>query len=563
MQIFNLVGVVCFLAGKTNAEGKQEFYRKFAVNTELEQASEIGKKILLKGGNAIDAAIASALAIGVVNSFSSGIGGGGFMLIMKNVKGPYENHFDMIDFREVSPENADFSVYQSNPELSTTSGLSVAIPGEIKGFFEAHKKYGNLPWEDLFTDSIELAKGFAASEILVKKLNKNQKHIFADRGLKDVFTKDGKLINVGDTVSRMNYSKTLKTLSKDPLSFYSGNIAKKIVEFVRKNGGNITESDLSKYQAISRKVIKGSFYNYKIFTTNLPTSGIFIVEALNILERLNIRDLIFMASNDKSYYIYHILIETLKFIISSKEKFGDPGFIEDVNHKISMIISDAYARKIARKFKMDKILTDEEYGFKHTLKEDHGTTHLNIIDPEGNVVSMTTTINLEFGSKLSDPETGIIFNNHMDDFFYPDKSVRANRQYNNVLARRKRPLSSASPMILMGEDDMIVVGGSGGSRITSSLVFFIGYLIAGKNIDESIKLCRIHTQIYPNIILIEPTLSGDVIANLEKLGHKINLSEVNTSFTSLQAIQVVKLEKGQKRIYAVSDYRKNGKSAGE
>lgn len=537
-------------------------FSSFAVNTEAEIASKVGKRILLAGGNAIDAVISSAICIGIVNCFSSGIGGGGFMLIRKKEDG--EDTFDMIDFREVAPSSIDQSMFLRNPESSKTTGLSVGVPGEIMGFYQAHKKYGKLPWKKLFEENIELAKGFPASKLLVQKLKKNIKYIQKDEGLRETFMKNGKLIQVGDIVTRHNYAKTLEMISNDPLSFYNGALSQKIVKFINRHQGIFDIKDMNNYEAKSRTVISDTFYDYRVYTTNLPTSGIFIIEALKVLERINIRGLKFFLNQENVFYLYHILIEIFKFTIASRGEFGDPDFLENWKHRVSVIISEAKAKQISRKLKLNTVLKRNDYGAKLSFKEDHGTTHLNVVDQDENIVLMTTTINLEFGSKLMDPDTGIIFNNQMDDFYIPgvDSAYELMEMPANIIDGGKRPFSSASPTIFIKDDEIIAIGAAGGIRIPSAIITILAYFMAGNPLDIAISSCRIHNQLFPTQTFIEPSLSENIIGGLQELGHEIKVSELNTSFTSVQAIQIKRDGSGKKTIYAISDSRKDGVSDG-
>lgn len=537
-------------------------YREYAVNTESPIASEIGKKIIEKGGNALDAAIAAALAVGVINSFSSGIGGGGFLLIRKKTENG--DIFDSFDFRETAPANIAADIFVNNKEYSKTTGLSVAIPGEIRGYYQAHKEYGRLPWKDLFEGPIELSKAFKAPKILEVKLEKNKEAILKDRGLRETYSRDGELIKEGDVVSRVNLSKTLQIISDDPESIYNGRLSKKIVNFINKNKGIFTEEDLKTYEVKKRSVLKGSFYQYDVYTTNIPTSGLFIIEALKILERINIRDMLYFVRDENSYYLYHILIEIFKFISSERGRFGDPEYISNWRRKVSEIISDYKAKQVFNKIRLTEIYPEKEHG-KTFFKEDHGTTHLNVIDKDEMVVSITSTINLEFGSKMMDPETGIILNNHIDDFYIPgvDNAYGLSEMESNRLEGGKRPFSSASPTMLIKDDELVVIGAAGGTRIPTSIITTIAYFLAGNSIGDAISSCRIHNQLYPSITYIESSLPDSVITKLKMMGHSIEISDLNTSFTSVQAIHMKKVDKNTKEIVAISDYRKKGNSSGK
>lgn len=537
-------------------------YSHYAVNTECPLASETGKRILEVGGNAMDAAIAASLVVGVVNSFSSGIGGGGFMLLRK--KTPGGDVFDSFDFRETAPSSLTSEAFLGNTEAATVGGLAVGVPGEVMGYYEAHKEYGKLPWKMLFEDAIRLANGFKATSILVKKLVKNEVYIKNDPGLREIFTKNGKLVEEGDIIKRTGLSKTLLEISNDPMSFYKGKIAAQIVKFLNINGGVFSTEDLQNYAIKKRSVIEGHFYDFKVYTTNLPTAGLFIVQALKILERINVRDLMKIGIPGNSHYFYHILIEVLKHISEDRGRFGDPDFQPGWEKKVSALISDAKATKIFKKFNIESASKPEKYRKNPFYKEDNGTSHLNIIDADEMLVSITTTVNLEFGAKILDPVTGIIFNNEIDDFYIPTIDETHDRQKTqaNALKGGKRPFSSIAPTFMIGNDETIVIGATGGARIPSAIISTILYLMAGNELAKSVESCRIHNRQFPVVTLIEPMLPDEIVNKLREMGHRMEISEMNTTFSSVQAVYLKNLGNGKKEIIAVSDRRKHGESAG-
>ncbi|ELA42496.1 gamma-glutamyltransferase [Vittaforma corneae ATCC 50505] len=464
-------------------------------------------------------------------------------------------------------------MFMDDQRLATTTGLSVGVPGEVLGFYEVHKEYGKLPWKDLFTDAIEISKKFKVSNILEQKLIKNSKYIFDDPGLKSTYTRNEDLVKEGDIIERDNLSKTLEILSNDPLSFYTGTLAKQIVDFLNSKGGVFTLEDLKEYEVKKRSVLKGHFYDFQVYTTNLPTSGLFIIEALKILERINIRDLFILSNNENSFYLYHILIEVFKFMAAERGKFEDPEFLDKWQKKVSLIISDIKATSIFRQFSLKNAMSSEEYRNIPFYKEDHGTTHLNVIDKDGMIVSLTSTINLEFGSKLLDPITGIIFNNQIDDFYIPgiDNTFGLEKMPANILEGGKRPFSSAAPTILIKDNEILIIGAAGGTRIPTAIITTIVYLLAGNTLERAVSLCRIHNQLFPIKTMIEPTLPDRITEKLREMGHEIEFSELNTSFSSVQAIYLRKStdntstngKGGDVRIEAISDKRKQGLSDGK
>ena len=546
----------------TNSSNTKTLFENCAVSTEVPMCSELGVEILKIGGNAMDSAIASAICVGIVNSFSSGIGGGGFILVKESKK--KGGAVEMIDFRETAPRRLTNEYLENKINLTKVSGSAVGIPGEVRGFYMAHKKYGKLPWDILFEKNIEIAKGFPASEQLCRRLKKLETYIFADEGLRSVYTKNNRLLNIGDIVIRENYSKTLEKIAKDPESFYVGEIAQDIVKSVKLNGGVIELDDLINYKAISRQPLKGKYFDYTIYTTNLPTSGIFILLALNIMEKVDLIEIDRIGKETGEYPQYHLLIEIFKFMAAKRGELGDPDFLPNWKDLLEQIGSENFAQSIVEKIVFNKVLNFEEYGRKVEASNDHGTTHLNVIDDDEMTVLLTSTVNLEFGAKFMDEKTGIIFNDEIDDFYVPKvrNAFDLDDMSQNFIEPGKRPFSSAAPVIMMKHDEIIAIGAAGGTRIPTSIFSVIFHLILGRSISDAIMESRLHNQLVPKYTYIEYNLPKDIREYLQQLGHKIAVSSENSIFTSVQGIHVKKFANKKKRIEAFSDKRKGGLAAG-
>ncbi|AFM98344.1 putative gamma-glutamyltransferase [Encephalitozoon hellem ATCC 50504] len=531
-------------------------YSNGACTTEVPLCSRLGVKKLMEGGNAMDAAIASTICIGIINSFSSGIGGGGFMLI----KGPgAKGVLDMIDFRETAPRSlsaSDLNVMAGE----SPKGLKVGIPGEILGLYEAHKKYGKLPWRELFQENIVIARGFSASSQLVKKINKLRDYILSDPGLREIYTRNGVLLREGDTVVRENYAKTLEIIMKRPESFYTGSLADLIVKAVRKNGGLIDKRDLEEYKVMHRNVVEGKYRDYKVYTTNLPTSGPLVLRALNILERYDLKKLKADSLRNRSFNHIHLLIEVLKFAMARRGELGDPAFLPRWEEIVREIVSKKSAEEAYRKINLGKVLDIKEYGMKTAGIEDHGTTHINVIDKDNMAVLITSSVNLEFGAKFMDPETGIVFNDTIDDFYIPYTKYTHEKHPNGVEGG-KRSFSSISPILLLKEDEILALGAAGGIRIPTSVISTIFHLETGESLRDAIMETRIHNHLSPNTTFVEYNILKDLERYLTGAGHKIEKSLQNTIFTSVQGILLKKVG-GNRIIHAVSDPRKGGEAFG-
>lgn len=535
----------------------QEYYTNFAVSSELPQASEIGLKLLNRGGNAIDAAIATCIAVGIVNAFSSGLGGGGFVLIKK--KGLDEEPF-MLDFRERAGENFKLNEYINNKTASSLGGTAVGVPAEIKGLFHIHKKFGRLPWKDLFKECIELCKGFSVTKELEKRLIRHNFEILKDPGLREIYSKNGQVLKEGDIVVRENYMRTLKILANNPNDFYQGEIAEALLESINKNGGNITKKDFLNVKPIQRTVIVDKFKDYKVYATSLPSSGVLVVEALKLLEFFDIKKIFEDSKKNNSYQHIHILVEILKFVMARRGELGDPDFLPNHEEVVKHLLSKENLTNIYKKIDVNSTLGFNQYNVDKTNVVDGGTTHINVVDTDGMIVSLTSTINLEWGAKFMDPVTGIILNNQIDDFYFP-KDPNADLSSPNIGKPEKIPLSSASPLILEKDNELIVLGAAGGIRIPTSIIEVVFWISLGFSLREAIEKPRLHHQLDPHVLFVEYSESPDVIKYLEKLKHTVKISETNSIFTSVQGIQI-NYRLSSKNIYAISDHRKGGRAAG-
>lgn len=532
-----------------------ETYSSGACSTEVPLCSRLGVRKLMDGGNAMDAAVASAICVGIINSFSSGIGGGGFMLI-KTGDG---SEIDTVDFREVAPQGLSADKFSAAGGASV-GGLCVGVPGEIRGLYEAHKKHGKLPWSDLFPENIEIARGFPASGQLVKRIKKLRSYVLADPGLRSTYMRDGELLKEGDVVVRENYARTLETIMNDPESFYTGDLADRIVEAVREKGGVLTKDDLSGYQAIHRDALEGTYHDYKVYTTNLPTSGLLVLKALNILEKYDLKKLKAESLAGGRFNHIHLLIEACKFAMARRGELADPAFLPGWEDMVQEIVSKDAGEEAYRKIDLQKVLRIGDYGRSEKGVEDHGTTHINVLDKDNMAVLLTSTVNLEFGAKFMDPETGIVFNNTMDDFYIPYISGIAEK-HANLPEGGKRPFSSISPILLLKDGEAIALGAAGGIRIPTSIVSTLFHLSAGDSLEEAIMETRIHNQLFPNVTFVEYGIPEVLEKYLLGAGHRIEKSLQNTIFTSVQGI-LSKEANGSRAIHAVSDPRKGGEAFG-
>ncbi|KAI9476067.1 MAG: gamma-glutamyltransferase [Benjaminiella poitrasii] len=489
-----------------------------AVAVETKECSDTGLQILKKGGSAVDAAIASALCIGVINSFATGIGGGGFMLIRSN-----NGTFEYIDFRETAPAASHRDMFVKDPMAAQIGGLSVGVPGEIRGFELAHQRHGKLAWEDLFESAIEIAeKGFSVSDLLYSKLVKSKKWIEASPEFSEVYAPTGVIAQIGDTIRRPSLATTLRTIAKEGADvFYEGSIAASIVNATQSRGGILTLDDMKAYKAKIRSTVSTSYHGRRVVTTSGPTSGPALISVLNLVEPF-----LFNVTGPTPLTI-HRFIEALKFGFAFRTELADPDFIKN-QKRLDEIVSKAWADKVREN------ITDNEthdylyYHPKYDNNDPHGTMHLSVIDASNGAVSLTSTVNLMFGAKFMDPVTGVILNDELDDFSIPGipNSFGLYPSPYNYIEPYKRPLSTITPTIVEDTEtnELLVIGGSGGSQIlTATLDVILNAFDFNQNLFEAVKQPRIHHQLLPNIVQFETGYDNIILEELVKKGHLVSI----------------------------------------
>ncbi|KAF9207447.1 hypothetical protein BGZ49_000400 [Haplosporangium sp. Z 27] len=524
-----------------------------AVATEEIHCSEIGVQVLKDGGNAVDAAVASCLCIGTVNMFSAGIGGGGFMTI-RLPNGTVE----VIDFRETAPAGANPNMYRKDPLLAQKGGLSVAVPGEIRGLGLAHSRYGKLPWERLFAPSVKLAReGWAIGPELAKRLQVYKTMMETEPDWASTFAPNGTVLREGQKIQRKSLADTLETIGKEGVdAFYTGPIAQSMVDHIKANGGILDMNDMKSYKPLIKKPMIGYYQGRKIYTSPAPTSGPVLISILNILERYDLGR--FKANANVEA---HRLVEAMKFGYAQRTELGDPDFT-DLESKIQNILSKDTAGLIRANISDSRTFPVEYYNPQWGPIDNHGTTHMSTVDRDNMAVALTSTVNLVFGSKLLDPKTGIILNDEMDDFSIPGTPNAFGLQPSpyNYPQPGKRPLSSCVPTIIERDGQFeLALGGSGGSRIlTSVLQVILNIYNHEYNAMEAIEAPRIHHQLMPNFVDIESGYSSAEIDFLATRGHNVTVSDILMAKAEVQAV----MRDLDGVFYAASDSRKHGVAAG-
>ncbi|KAJ3521066.1 hypothetical protein NMY22_g12468 [Coprinellus aureogranulatus] len=524
-----------------------------AVASENRICSELGVDVLKKGGNAVDAAVATTFCIGVVNMFSSGIGGGGFMTVRipPSAEGEASEVYT-IDFRETAPALANETMYRDRPESSRFGGLAVGVPGELRGLQEAHRLWGSLSWEALVQPSVEIAKGWKVDAELAKRMTWFP-FMLQNPDWSDIFAPEGRYLKEGEIIRRTNLSKTLTTIAKDGAdAFYKGPIADSILEKIRSTGGIMEQSDLDGYKVRIQPALQGTFRGRKVYTSHAPTSGPVLLHMFNLVEHYDMKE--------RDGLNMHRIVEIMKFGFAARTRICDPEFTNS-SRRIDEISTHKYADHIFANITDDTTHPPEYYNPEFDIKVDHGTSHTSVVDKSGMAVSLTSTVNFIFGSQVLDPVTGVILNNEMDDFSTPGvpNGFGLFPSPYNYPQPGKRPLSSTVPTIIEHEDGsfFLAVGGSGGSQIFPAVYQTILNLDWGLDASEAVEYGRLHDQLYPLVTFADDVYPAHILEDLKQRGHNVTVVDVNRVAA---VVQLIVQQNGT--IYAASDSRKNGIAAG-
>ncbi|MEA5571383.1 gamma-glutamyltransferase [Calothrix sp. UHCC 0171] len=500
-------------------------------------ASDAGLLMLKKGGNAVDAAVATTFAISVVEPFSAGIGGGGFLLIHQGKTGKIA----ALDFRERAPIKASRNMYldaqgKVRENLSTNGHLAVGTPGTVAGLYEVHRKYGKLPWKEVVQPAIVLAQnGFIlAPKITPRSITTQEarkKVILANPAARKIFTRNGDFYQPGEKLIQRDLAKTLTEISQNPQSFYTGRIAKAISADMAKNGGIINLADLKAYKPIWRNPICGDFRNHQVCSMPPPSSGgVHLLQILNIIGNTDLK--VWGWRNPDAL---HLLVEAMKIAYADRAKvLGDPDFVKV---PVTQLISPAYAKIRRQQIDMQRAKPASEVRIWREKRkekwsnpkfyESQETSHLNVVDAERNAISLTFTINTGFGAGVVAEGTGILLNNEMDDFAIAPgvpNSFGLIGNEANAIAPRKTPLSSMTPTIITENGKLrMVTGTPGGSTIITQVLQVVLNVIEYKmDASTAVSTPRIHHQWFPDELRVEPWgLDAMTLQELRRRGHNI------------------------------------------
>lgn len=495
------------------------------VVTTHEVASEVGAEVLRRGGNAVDAAVAVALALAVVYPFAGNLGGGGFMAIRLA-----DGRATAIDYREVAPAAASRNMYLDEKgdlvEGSSTVGYRAAgVPGTPAGLALALEKYGTMKWADMVEPARRLAeRGYVVDRREERNLASDADKLAKFPDSRRIFLRDGKPYREGELLKQPDLARTLGRMQKEgPREFYEGETARMIADDMKANGGLITREDLARYHATERAPLRGTYRGYEIITMPPPSSGgAVLLEMLNMLEHFELAE-----SGFGSSLTLHLEIEAMKRAFADRAEYmGDADF---VTVPIDRLISKEYAARRAATIDPNRATPSTEVGpGLEPAHEATNTTHFTVVDGMGNVVTNTYTLNLGYGSGVVARGTGVLLNDEMDDFAAKvgvPNAFGLIQKENNAIAPGKRPLSSMTPTIVLAKDGSpwFALGSPGGPTIINTVLQVIVNVIDFKmTIQEAVDAPRIHHQWLPDRVVSEPYgMSADVRRALEARGQTI------------------------------------------
>lgn len=519
---------------------------KAMVVSAREEASKIGSDIMQKGGNAFDAMVGTQLALAVSYPRAGNISGGGFM-VYRNANG----EIGSLDFREKAPKSAYRDMYLDSlgnviPNMSTLGATSVGVPGSVAGIIEVHKKFGKLPLKDIFEPVIVMAENGVIVTAKQAEMLDNYREVFIK--VNGDSTKFASVYKEGEVIKYPKLAQTLRTIAeKGRDGFYKGEVAQKLASFIQANGGFVTEEDLANYQAVWRKPITFKYRDLNIISMGPPSSG--GVTMNQIFEMIEPYDISSYGHNSEK--TIQLFTEASRRAYADRNFYlGDPDFVEI---PLDVLLEDNYMKERMSDFSFEKATKSEDVSHGEVeIVESMETTHYSIVDTDGNAVSVTTTLNGNFGSKLYSDELGFFLNNEMDDFSskagVPNMFGLVGAEANSIEAE-KRMLSSMTPTIVERDGNLwMVVGTPGGSTIITAVAQTIlnGYEFK-MSMQDAVNAPRFHHQWLPDMVIFEPDgFSPTLIEDLKSKGYIIN-EERTPIIGKVDAIRVLsngKLEGG-------------------
>ena len=534
-----LLLVIVWLAGTAPAAPMHPVHAAHGMVASVhELASRAGTEMMQAGGNAVDAAVATGFALAVVHPQAGNIGGGGFMLIRMA-----DGTTRFIDYREKAPAAATANMYLDSEgnvieNASLVGYKAIGVPGSVAGLAYAQKTYGKLPLARVMAPAIKLARdGYALAWEDAQDLRDGDLTKFAES--KRIFQRDGSYYKAGEVLRQPELARTLERIAKNPEEFYHGAMARELAAGIQKGGGLITAEDLAQYEVKEREPIRGTYRDYDIISAPPPSSGgVALVEILNILEGYDLEKF-----GNRSAEAIHLSVEAFRRAFFDRAEFlGDPDFAKI---PVAQLIDKKYAEGWRESISPEHASASaglhrpavfnelERYAESHPqsfqpILEPKNTTHYSVVDPAGDAVAVTTTLNDTLGSRVTAEGLGFLLNDEMDDFASKQGVPNAYGLIQgpaNAIGPGKRPLSAMTPTIVLKDGKLfLVVGSPGGPTIITTVANIVtGVIDFGLDIQEAVNAPRFHNQWMPDEIMAEDLISPDTLAILRNKGHKIKM----------------------------------------
>ncbi|XP_053937576.1 glutathione hydrolase 7 isoform X2 [Cuculus canorus] len=508
--------------------GDPQIFHRGAVVTDAARCTALGIEVLNKQGSSVDAAIASALCAGIVNPHTSGLGGGGVMLVHDIRK----NKSWVIDFREVAPLGIPL---EGDLQKDTKPGLLVGVPGTIQGMHQAHQLHGRLPWSQLLGLVAGVARdGFNVTHDLAKAISELKDLNYSDK-FREVFLPDGQPLLPGMFIRRPDLMAVLELLGAEGVSaFYSGNLTQEIISEVHSYGGVLVEEDFSNYSATVEDPVHTVYRGHLVFSPPPPHAGPALITALNILEGFNI------TSQASRGNILHWVAETLRIALSLASNLGDPSDDVSVTHAAADMVSKSEANSLRQLINDSQSFSSDLHMPHFSVESGPAASQVLVMGPDDFIVAVVSSLNRPFGSGIITP-SGVLLNSQMLDFSWQNRTMNHSiPRPQNLLQPRKRPLSFLLPTIVRPSEGMcgtyLCLGANNGDRALSSIVqVLVNVLTLNKNLSESLALGRLHPQLQSNTLQVDSEFPEEEIEFLIAKGHQV------------EKVQVVSLVHGARR----------------
>ncbi|KAA8590965.1 glutathione hydrolase 7 [Etheostoma spectabile] len=499
--------------------GDPQIFNQGAVVTDVAQCTSLGFDILGKQGSSVDAAITAALCLGIVHPHTSGIGGGGVMLVHDIRK----NETRVIDFRETAPSAIHEKMLQTNLDLN--AGLLVGVPGMLSGMHQAHQIYGRMPWKDVVTMAAEVARnGFNVTHDLAEALAKVKDQNMSD-AFRDLFLPNGQAPLSGMFTRRLDLAAILDAVAVKGISeFYSGNLTQEMAAAVQARGGVLTEDDFGNYSTVLQQPAEIIYQGHHVMSAPAPHAGVALITALNILEGYNITNQV--PRNNT----FHWIAEAVKIALAFASRLGDPLYEPSVSEIVAKMLSKSQASLLRQMINDSQTFPVGHYAPSFTLEKGEAASQVMVMGPDDHIVSIMSSLNKPFGSRIVIP-SGILLNSQILDFSWPNKTQGSSPNPLNSLQPGKRPMSFLMPTVVRPAVGLcgtyLAVGSSNGEKSLSGITqVLMNVLSSRKNMSDSLLYGRLHPQLQPNTLLVDSRFLDEDMEMLQAKGHKVERRDV-------------------------------------